>query len=83
MEPALETMAGMHRDQLQAAYLDLFRKLQQASSKQFPHTNLLQRWLYIAKTQLPSLVTYSKLRHWSVSGTDHHTPDYEFTYRLL
>ena len=36
MEPAFETMAGLHRDQLQAASLELSRKLQQAPSKQFP-----------------------------------------------
>ena len=36
MEPAFETMAGLHRDQLQAASLELSRKLQQAPSKRFP-----------------------------------------------
>ena len=83
MEPALETMAGLHRDQLQAAYLDLSQCSSRPPASSFHATNLLQRWLYIAKTQLPSLVTYSKLRHWSVSGTDHHTSDNEFPYRLL
>ena len=61
MEPALETMAGLHRDQLQAAYLDLSQSpagLQQAVSTQ---RDLLQRWLYAAQTQLSSLETYSKL----------------------
>ena len=59
MEPALETMAGLHRDQLQAAYLDLSRR----SSRPPVSTqrDLLQRWLYVAKTQLSSLETYSKL----------------------
>ena len=61
MEPALETMAGMHRDQLQAAYFDLSRcssDLQQAVSTQ---RVLLQRWLYVVQTLLSSLETYSKL----------------------
>ena len=47
MEPALETMAGLHRDQLQHA----------VSTQR----DLLQRWLYAAQTQLSSLETYSKL----------------------
>ena len=86
-EPTLETMAELHRDELQAAYLDLSRRSSRPRASSFHATRSAAA--VAVRCQDPPLLprdlqqALERHRHWSVSGTNHHIPDYEFPYRLL
>ena len=83
----MEMLVESHRDELHAAYLDLSRHATRRRSASFHASRSTEAVAVRCQDPPPAPRARHQVlerhRHWSVPGTDLHTPTYEVPYRLL